>query len=902
MKSNFLFKFLFIPILIFQAKELVDESTLSNYQEIHLVHLSGIFEPDFKEKIVKGNLIYDFESIEDGDEIILDTKYLNITSIKNSKTDENISFIFGEETENLGKPLIINFPFKKNDNISLNIIFNTTKEGSSAQFLTKEQTRTKKYEYLFTISALILGRQLLPSQDTPSIKFTFHLGIKVPEEIRGLMSGLFSHVDYNKEENTKTFYYEQKIPIPNYLLSLAAGEIENINITNSNISIFADPGYINDVVKELNELPKILKIAEEYLGPYEWGKYNVLVLPPSFPYSGVENPCLTFCSPCLINGDGSLVDIVVHELIHSWSGNLVTNGNWSDFWLNEGITMFLQRKIVGRWKEDQDYAKMDGLLGLFYINFYLDYFGIDSTFTCLRPNFTGLSPDDFFSDIPYEKGYNFIYYIENLIGEDMIEQFFKSYFQKFKYKSIFLEDFKKYLIEFCESKGVANETLNEIDWDKWIYSPGKCPFENNLTNKYSKEVDEAYEKFIKSELDDNLAQQILKWSHTSKTVFMNMLKEDKKFLSDEQHEFFTKKMNFLEGQDFLVQTNFYRLILSSTDKFYSGEKEGLIKYLSTYGALDYMAGVYELFYKRDEELAIQTLDNLRGFYHNLMISNAEEEMEIAKSTFPIIKLDLSEDNNNKCICLTYNSSLDIITNDYENITSQPINITDGVILQSEDNKSIKLDCFLKSEEKYCLIKNKEFSSGIYYLIVPDRIQKMEYAIKALKGKNIIKIKTYEEVEIDEDKMNETNYKINYNNKKSQNIKIYFINQIDDSIKVTSDEKTVRCSLNEKIILDCVIDSNSFPYNKDRPEDYVNYELQLKDLCGEELYAFNISVSNIVEDDDDDGIGTGLIVVIILGSVFILIVISFLIYRVVKRNKKDDIEDMSNKKLLSDMQN
>ena len=194
-----------------------------------------------------------------------------------------------------------------------------------------------------------------------------------------MISGLFDREEIS-DDNTKIYYYKQLIPVPNYLIALAAGNIIGKKISDE-ISVYTEPEFINDVVNELNDFPYIFSLAQKYMGPYEWTKYNILVMPKSFPYSGMENPCQTFCSRCLINGDKSLVDIIVHELIHSWSGNLVTNENWSDFWLNEGITMFLQRKIVGMWKDDPDYSKMDGRLGLLYINEYLNYFGENSTYT-----------------------------------------------------------------------------------------------------------------------------------------------------------------------------------------------------------------------------------------------------------------------------------------------------------------------------------------------------------------------------------------------------------------------------------------------------------------------------------------------------------------------------------------
>jgi len=189
---------------------------------------------------------------------------------------------------------------------------------------------------------------------------------------------------------------------------------------NDIISVFSEPEFIDEAYNILkDDLPKALNLSIEYMGPYLWEQYNVLVLPRSFPYSGMENPSLSFLSPCLIDKDKSLIDIIFHEMIHSWSGNLVTNENWSDFWLNEGITMFLQRKIVGLLRNDREFARMDGYMGQFYLKQAIEYFGEEyKQFTTLRPELTGVNPDDFFSDVPYEKGYNFIYYIETIIGEN----------------------------------------------------------------------------------------------------------------------------------------------------------------------------------------------------------------------------------------------------------------------------------------------------------------------------------------------------------------------------------------------------------------------------------------------------------------------------------------------------
>ena len=225
-----------------------DNSTLSNYQSISLTNLNGIFEPDFDQKIIIGNLEYTFLSKENGDIITLDAKYLDIISIKNNDTGNDLKYTFGEKNEKLGTPLNIKYDYKKGDIIHVNISYKTTPEGSSVQFLTKNQTVDKTHPYLFTMSEMIYGRELLPSQDTPAIKFTFYLGIKVKEDIRGMISGIFDHYD----NDTNIYYYRQDIPVPNYLIALAAGKIVERKI-NDMITIYSESGFIDLAYDELKD-------------------------------------------------------------------------------------------------------------------------------------------------------------------------------------------------------------------------------------------------------------------------------------------------------------------------------------------------------------------------------------------------------------------------------------------------------------------------------------------------------------------------------------------------------------------------------------------------------------------------------------------------------------------------
>ena len=892
MKYNCIFHLIVILSLLFLIKT-KDYSTLSNYEKIKLTKLTGLFVPDFERKIVNGSLTYTFSPIEEGNEIILDTKYLDIISVEIPDSEETIEFKLDEENEdeNFGVPLIIYTEYKPDKEVILTISYTTTEDGSAVSFLEKEQTMGGDYEYFFTMSECILGRELLPSQDTPAVKFTFELGIKVPKPLRGMISGLHQNTKDN-DDGTQTFYYKQEIPIPNYLIALAAGNIEEKPI-NNNISVYSEPVFVEKVYEELkNFLPDILEKTISYLGDYEWGKYNVLVLPNSFPYSGMENPSLTFSSPCLINGDKSLVDIVAHELIHSWSGNLVTNENWRDFWLNEGITMFLQRKIIGMWK-DEDYAKMDAILGTFYIAEYLEYFGADSTHTSLRPNLTDKNPDDYYSDIPYEKGYNFMYYLETLIGNDTMKDFFRSYFAYFKYKSLDFDEFKDYFLSFCKNNSITNETLNEIDWDKWIYEPGDCPIKNDFTNRYMTEVDQFLDKFDKEEFDDgSLKEEFNKWMHTSKTVFMNTLEQRYDFLTKKQHDFLTKDLKLYDvSQNFLVKTNYFRLILAKTDEFYDIEKEYLIKYLSSYGALDYMTGIYGLFYRRDEVLANETLQNLSTFYHPLMINVAEEEFADEEKYFPILTLDLKEENRRLNLSNKEEETienLEIITEGYKS-NHEPVEILKGIFLENNEKK-INLKCLVKHSEKYCTLEEEIKICGEYHLNAPNRVQNQTYAIRKNNGKNTIEVfRNENEIEYDE-KNNKKEYKIKYDKSNKTNIEIFFLSKPDENIQVIYKENQLNCTIKNKS-LDCIIDKDTFKPGK-------KYTLNVTDLCGKEKYNFNIKIEE--DDDDDDKIGTVAILFIIIAGLFIIVIVSFFIYRSVNKNKSVNIEQVQENKLLSDI--
>ncbi|WAR26484.1 LKHA4-like protein, partial [Mya arenaria] len=251
------------------------------------------------------------------------------------------------------------------------------------KWLRPEQTAGKRQPFLFSQCEAIHCRSMVPCQDTPSVKAPYTAKIKAPSVVKVLMSALLEGSE-KTEDGQMVHSFRQNHPMPSYGIAI---------VTES-----------------------MLQAAESLLGPYVWGHYDLLLLPPSFPYGGMENPCLTFVTPTLLAGDRSLADVVAHEIAHSWTGNLVTNASWSDFWLNEGFTVFVERKIVSRLKDSEVYRQFLASRGWRILTETIKQLGAENNFTCLVPDMLGVDPDEAFSSVPYEKGQAFLFYLEQLLG------------------------------------------------------------------------------------------------------------------------------------------------------------------------------------------------------------------------------------------------------------------------------------------------------------------------------------------------------------------------------------------------------------------------------------------------------------------------------------------------------
>ncbi|EFN66270.1 Leukotriene A-4 hydrolase [Camponotus floridanus] len=437
---------------------------------------------DFDRKVLEGKVILDIERTSSANEIILDNRKLVISNITNTVDGSSLEYSIEADVE-FGSKLVVQLPQTVRDDntkYKIEIIYETSPDATSLQWLTAEQTTGGIHPYLFSQCQAIHARSMFPCQDTPSVKSTYSAKISVSKELTVVMSALLDKVSENSDK--KTYEFHQPVPIPSYLVAIAIGALVSKQV-GPRSKVWAEKEYIDQSAYEFGETETMLQCAEQLCGPYIWGIYDILVLPPSFPFGGMENPCLTFVTPTILAGDRSLANVIAHEISHSWTGNLVTNANFEHFWLNEGFTMFIERKINAKMFSEKT-RHFEALHGIECLSEEMKNLGETNQLTNLVPNLIGIDPDDAFSIVPYEKGHTFLFYLEQLLGgPEVFEPFLKSYLNTYKYKSIKTDIWKDYLYQYFSEEV---KLLNSVDWDTWLYKPGMPPvipdYDKTLTN------------------------------------------------------------------------------------------------------------------------------------------------------------------------------------------------------------------------------------------------------------------------------------------------------------------------------------------------------------------------------------------------------------------------------------
>merc|ERR1719233_2647114 len=400
--------------------------------------------------------------------------------------------------------------------------------STALQWLEPDQTLAGTHPFLFSQCQAIHCRSLVPCQDTPSVKAPYTASITAPSKLAALMSAIRQGEPQLVGDDKSITKWEQKVPVQSYLIAIAVGGLESRKI-GPRSHVWAEPGLVDRAAHAFAETESFLQTAEALCGPYVWGDYDILVLPPSFPFGGMENPCLTFATPTLLSGDRSNANVIAHEIAHSWTGNLVTNSNFEHFWLNEGFTVFTERKILGRMRGEQ-MRDFHAILGWRDLEETVNsQFNPTHPFTALVPDLSGVDPDDAFSTIPYEKGSTFLWYLEELVGgPEKFEPFLKNYYEHFKYKSITTDQFKSFFLTYFSS----NPSTSSIDWDTWLYSPGMPPYKPSFDETLAVKSRELADKWIYGDIhDDN--QEFQKFSAEQKLEFLGILLDSSKLSKDE---------------------------------------------------------------------------------------------------------------------------------------------------------------------------------------------------------------------------------------------------------------------------------------------------------------------------------------------------------------------------------
>ncbi|KAF5926561.1 hypothetical protein HPG69_001189 [Diceros bicornis minor] len=415
--------------------EVVDTCSLASPASVcRTEHLHLRCSVDFARRVLTGTAALTVQSQEDNlHSLTLDTKDLTIERVVIN--GQEVKYALGERQSYKGSPMEISLPIALNNGLLLNKLLGRNTHISSA----------------------IHCRAILPCQDTPSVKLTYSAEVSVPKELVALMSAIRDEEASDPEDSSRKIYrFSQKVPIPCYLIALVVGALESRQIGPRTL-VWSEKEQVEKSAYEFSETESMLKIAEDLGGPYVWGQYDLLVLPPSFPYGGMENPCLTFVTPTLLAGDKSLSNVIAHEISHSWTGNLVTNKTWDHFWLNEGHTVYLERHICGRLFGEK-FRHFHALGGWGELQNSIKTFGDTHPFTKLVVDLTNVDPDVFLG-------------------------FLKAYVEKFSYKSITTDDWKEFLYSHFKDKV---DILNQVDWNAWLYSPGLPPVKPNydmtLTN------------------------------------------------------------------------------------------------------------------------------------------------------------------------------------------------------------------------------------------------------------------------------------------------------------------------------------------------------------------------------------------------------------------------------------
>ncbi|GAA3637852.1 M1 family metallopeptidase [Flavivirga jejuensis] len=583
--------------------------SFSQPNDAAITHLDLDINVDFDNEIIHGKASYLIKNNE-ASQIILDAKFLTIDKVQADGKDT--TFTLGDFNEQLGNPLKIDI---KQNTKRITVFYKTTHKTEALQWLKPQQTADKNQPFLFTQGQAILTRTWIPIQDSPQIRITYNAKVKVPSQLMAVMSA------ENPKTKTPDGHYTFKMaqPISPYLIALAVGDIEYKAISNRT-GIYAEKSMVEKAHYEFSDMENMVASAETLYGTYAWEQFDVIVLPPSFPFGGMENPRLTFATPTVIAGDKSLTSLIAHELAHSWSGNLVTNATWDDFWLNEGFTVYFEMRIMEALY-GKDRANMLARIGRQDLEEEMEGFKDAPENTKLKLNLKGRNPDDGMNSIAYDKGYLFLRTLEETVGREKFDTFLKSYFQKHAFSTINTEKFVTFLNENLLEKYSITFNTNE-----WIYTAGIPDNQSIISSDKFETVEKTIQQFvITNTVDKTLTKD---WTTQEWVHFVRNFPND---IKTEHLTMIDNAFNLTNSNNSYIAMVWYEQAINHD--YHGNNIDAKIEdFLMTVGRRWYVSTIYKAF-KRNEktDAALAIYSKARSNYHSVTANTIDDMLDFKQN-------------------------------------------------------------------------------------------------------------------------------------------------------------------------------------------------------------------------------------------------------------------------------
>ena len=596
-----------------------DEYTYANYQDVSIEHAYLDLAVNFEQHIIEGfvDLTLNIHK-ENTDELILDTRDLTIQSVLINTNNQwvNAKYQLGQTDEILGAKLIVNLTNSFNKQVQkVRVYYQSASHASGLQWLTAEQTASKNQPFMYSQNQPVHARSWIPIQDTPSVRMTYKARIRSDKNVLAVMSA-------NNDPNTpKDGDYSFTMPqaIPAYLIALAVGDL-HFQAMSDMTGVYAELPLLDKAANEFNNTQAMIDVTEKLFGGYRWGRYDLLILPPSFPYGGMENPRLSFITPTVIAGDKSLVNLIAHELAHSWSGNLVTNETWRDLWLNEGVTSYIENRIMEEIFGESR-ALMEQSLSIQHLQHQLTQ--LPANETILYVDLGGKNPDEAFTSIPYIKGQLFFMYLENAYGRAVFDKFLVQYFNDHAFKSVSSDSFMTYM-----EANLLNKHPDKVSKKKvveWIFQQGLPTDTLKPTSNKFRLVDAQSHLLLNAQIKVN---QLVtsNWTVHEWLYFINNLPRD---LSIDEMITLDEHFDFTNSTNDEISHVWYLLALSNNYRVIMPKLE---QYLLHIGRRKLIIPLYKALVKSESgfNFATKVYTQAKPFYHQLARNSVEMVLNEAK--------------------------------------------------------------------------------------------------------------------------------------------------------------------------------------------------------------------------------------------------------------------------------